>query len=94
MSPSVQPRRRLCCPIRQTGDRSAHTLLNSIQEGEAGNDPSGGHKESLGRLDQSQHYLLIFTQVTNGLPFVRIGIDTSTSKANWEGEPPHSTEIH
>jgi len=22
--------------------------------------------------------------VTNGLPFVRIGIDTSTSKANWE----------
>jgi len=64
----------------------SHCLI-STQEGEAGNEQSGGHKESLGRLDLSQHYLLIFTQVTNGLPFVRI----DTSKANWEGEPPHPT---
>eukprot|EP00962_Isochrysis_galbana_P054447 scaffold25992_cov135-Isochrysis_galbana.AAC.7 len=57
--------------------------LNPIQEEDAGKLPTEGHKESLGRLDQTQHYLLVFTQVTNGQPFVRI----DTSKANWEGEP-------
>jgi len=48
-----------------------------------------GYKESLGRLDQSQHFLLIFTQVTNGQPYIKI----DTSKANWEGEPPHTTTL-
>jgi len=57
--------------------------LNRIQEEEAGKLPPEGHKEPLGRLDQTQHFLLVFTQVTNGQPFVRI----DTSKANWEGEP-------
>jgi len=35
-------------------------------------EPNAEFKEALGRFDQSQHYLLIFTQVTNGQPFVRI----------------------
>eukprot|EP00962_Isochrysis_galbana_P052492 scaffold23915_cov199-Isochrysis_galbana.AAC.1 len=41
------------------------TTLNPIQEDASGNDQAGGHKELLGRLDHSQHFLLIFTQVTN-----------------------------
>eukprot|EP00962_Isochrysis_galbana_P030533 scaffold9905_cov117-Isochrysis_galbana.AAC.22 len=52
-------------------------LLNPIQEEDSGKVPTEGHKESLGRLDQTQHYLLIFTQVTNGQPFVRIDPATS-----------------
>eukprot|EP00962_Isochrysis_galbana_P001814 scaffold470_cov135-Isochrysis_galbana.AAC.4 len=54
-------------------------FLNPIQEDTTGNDQVRGYKESLGRLDQSQsqHFLLVFTQVTNGQPFVRI----DTSKA-------------
>jgi len=50
------------------------------QDEKPGQEPTADFKEALGRFDQSQHYLLIFTQVTNGQPFVRI----DTSKANWE----------
>jgi len=42
-------------------------------------------------FDPAQHYLLIFTQVTNtnGQPFVRI----DTSMANYEGEPTNLNNI-
>jgi len=61
--------------------------LNPTQEDEPGKEPAVDYKEALGPRDQTQHFLLVFTQVTNGQPYVRI----DTSKANWEGELPHKT---
>eukprot|EP00962_Isochrysis_galbana_P013071 scaffold3738_cov129-Isochrysis_galbana.AAC.1 len=39
----------------------------------------------------AQHHLLIFSQKTNGQPFIRI--DTDTSMANYEGEPTKANII-
>eukprot|EP00962_Isochrysis_galbana_P002184 scaffold567_cov127-Isochrysis_galbana.AAC.7 len=51
-----------------------------MQEATTGNEKAGGTQESSGRFDQTQHFLLVFTQKTNGQPFIRI----DTKKANWE----------
>eukprot|EP00962_Isochrysis_galbana_P026054 scaffold8053_cov146-Isochrysis_galbana.AAC.1 len=76
-------------PQRLKDRRAPHSSHQSIttpheppQEDTTGKFPASGITENAGKFDQSQHYLLVFTQVTNGQPFIRI----DTSKANWEGE--------
>jgi len=53
--------------------------------------PGEGQTSSLKVLDMAQHHLLIFSQKTNGQPFIRI--DTDTSMANYEGEPTKANII-
>jgi len=99
--PEQLSERQACdLPARRAPPANDHTIkhhlqndspcskpLNPTQGEEDGKVPTEVYKEALGRFDQTQHFLLVFTQVTNGQPFVRI----DTSKANWEGVHCHLT---